>query len=420
MVTEKEATMKNRDILISGASIAGPALAYWLRRHGFNPTVVERAPAPRAGGQAVDLRGAARSVADRMGVLDDVRRAHVGTRGMSYVDSGNQRLASMPADLLGDSGGAIAELEILRGDLVGILYGATRGDVEYLFDDAITEIAQDADGAKVSFRHGQPRSFDLVVGADGLHSGVRALAFGEESRFVRHLGAYVSSYSIPNHLDLDGWELLYSVPGKTAGMYPTRQGTTATAVFFFTSPPLAYDRHDPGQQKQLLARAFAGEAWEVARMLEAMWEAPDFYFDTVSQVRMDRWSSGRVALVGDAAYGPSPMAGVGTSLALVGAYVLAGELAAAGGDHRTAFASYERELRDYVGKGHKLAKGNAAGLVPRTRSQIWLRNQFIRVLPYMPWKGVVAGGVQKAAHAIALRDYEERSQDQRARHPERA
>jgi 2-polyprenyl-6-methoxyphenol hydroxylase-like FAD-dependent oxidoreductase len=203
-------------------------------------------------------------------------------------------------------------------------------------------------------------------------------------------------------------------------MYPTRQGTTATAVFFFTSPPLAYDRHDLGQQKQLLARAFAGEAWEVPRLLEAMWEAPDFYFDTVSQVRMDRWSSGRVALVGDAAYGPSPMAGVGTSLALVGAYVLAGELGTAGGDHRTAFASYERELRDYVGKSHKLAKGNAAGLVPRTRSQIWLRNQFIRALPYMPWKGVVAGGVQKAANAIALRDYEERSQDQRARHPERA
>jgi 2-polyprenyl-6-methoxyphenol hydroxylase-like FAD-dependent oxidoreductase len=397
--------MHDRDILISGASIAGPATAYWLRRHGFNPTVVERAPAPRAGGQAIDLRGAARAVADRMGILDQVRQAHVGTRGMSYVDAANRRLASMPADLLGDSGGAVAELEILRGDLVGILYAATRDDVEYRFDDAITEIAQGEDGVKVTFQRGQPRAFDLVVGADGLHSGVRALAFGEESAFVRHLGAYVSSFSTANHLELDGWELLHSVPGRTAGIYPTRGNSEATAVFFFASPPLAYDRHDLGQQQRLLAAAFADQGWEVPRLLAAMWEAPDFYFDAAGQVHLDRWSRGRVALVGDAAWCPSPMAGVGTSLALVGAYVLAGELAAAGGDHRAAFASYEAELRDFVARGQRLAKGNAIGLIPRSRPQIWMRNQFIRMLPHMPWRGLVAGGVQKAANAITLKDY---------------
>ena len=397
--------MHDRDILISGASIAGPAVAYWLRRHGFNPTVVERAPAPRAGGQAIDLRGAARAVADRMGILDQVRQAHVGTRGISYVDAANRRLASMPADLLGDSGGAIAELEILRGDLVDILYRATRDDVEYVFEDAIADIAEDDAGVKVAFQRGQPRTFDLVVGADGLHSGVRALAFGEESAFVRHLGAYVSSFSTTNHLDLDGWELLHSVPGRTAGIYPTRQGTRATAVFFFASPPLAYDRYDLGQQQRLLAAAFADQGWEVPRLLAAMWEAPDFYFDSVSQVHLDRWSRGRVALVGDAAWCPSPMAGVGTSLALVGAYVLAGELAAAGGDHRAAFAGYEAELRDYVAQGQRLAKGNAAGLIPRSRPQIWMRNQLIRMLPHMPWRGLVAGGVHKAANAITLKDY---------------
>jgi 2-polyprenyl-6-methoxyphenol hydroxylase-like FAD-dependent oxidoreductase len=401
--------MQNRDILISGASIAGPTLAYWLRRAGFHPTVVERAPAPRPGGQAVDLRGAARGVADRMGILDQVRQAHVGTRGMAYVDAANKRLASLPADLLGDSGGAIAELEILRGDLVDILYAATREDVEYLFDDAITELAQGDDGVKVSFQRGQPRRFDLVVGADGLHSGVRALAFGPESACIRHLGAYVASFTTPNHPDLDGWELLYSVPGKTAGIYPVRQGTRATALFFFASSPLVYDRHDPGQQKQLLAEAFAGQGWEVPRLLAAMRQAPDFYFDSVSQVRLDRWSAGRVGLVGDAAYGPSPMAGVGTSLALVGAYVLAGELAAAAGDHRAAFASYERELREYVRKGQKLAKGNAIGLIPRSPNQIRMRNLFIRLLPYLPWRGLVAGGVQKAANAITLKDYQQGS-----------
>ena len=397
--------MDNGTIIISGGGIAGPALAYWLRRYGFHPTVVERAPGPRSGGHAVDLRGAAREVVDRMGILDDIRRAHTGTRGLAYVDVANRRLASMSADLLGDSGGAIAELEILRGDLVDILYQATRDDVEYLFDDAITELAQGDDGVNVTFQRGQPRRFDLVVGADGLHSGVRALAFGPESAFVRHLGAYVASFTTSNHLDLDGWELLYSVPGKTAGIYPMAQGTRTTALFFFASSPLVYDRRDPGQQKQLLAEAFAGQGWEVPRLLAAMWQAPDFYFDSVSQVRLDRWSAGRVALVGDAAYGPSPMAGVGTSLALVGAYVLAGELAAAAGDHHAAFAAYEGELREYVRKGQGLAKGNAVGLLPRSPNQIRMRNLFIRMLPYMPWRGLVAGGVQKAANAITLKDY---------------
>jgi 2-polyprenyl-6-methoxyphenol hydroxylase-like FAD-dependent oxidoreductase len=395
----------NRDVLISGASIAGPALAYWLRRYGFRPTVVELAPAPRAGGQAVDLRGAARSVAGRMGILDDVRRAHVGTRGMAYVDAAGKRLASMPADLLGDSGGAIAEIEVMRGDLVRILHAATRDDVEYLFDDAITDVVQGDDGVKVSFRRRQPRTFDLVVGADGLHSGVRRLAFGPELRFVRHLGAYVAVCSVASDLDLDGWELLYSVPGKTAGIYPVRHGAEARALFFFAAPPLTYARHDLDEQRRLLAEAFAGEGWEVPRLLAAMWTAPDFYFDSVSQVHMDHWSSGRAVLVGDAAHGPSPMAGVGTSLALVGAYVLAGELAAAPGDHHAAFANYEEQMRDYVTRGQRLAKGNAAGLLPRSRTQMWMRNQFIRALPYMPWKGLVAGGVQKAANAITLRDY---------------
>ena len=243
--------MDNGQILISGASIAGPALAYWLRRHNFFPTVVERAPAPREGGQAVDLRGAARTVVERMDLLDDIRRAHVGTRGMSYVDSTNKRLASMSADILGDSGGAIAELEIMRADLVRLLYQATTHDVEYIFNDSIADVSQHDDRVWVEFERGAPRSFDLVVGADGVHSNVRALEFAEESAFVRHLGCYVSSFTTDNDLDLDGWELMYSEPGRTAGIYPTRQSAEARALFFFASPPLHYDRRDIDAQKEI-------------------------------------------------------------------------------------------------------------------------------------------------------------------------
>jgi 2-polyprenyl-6-methoxyphenol hydroxylase-like FAD-dependent oxidoreductase len=395
----------DRDILISGGGIAGPALAWWLRRHGFTPTVVEQAPAPRPGGQAVDLRGAAREVVDRMGILDQVRQAHTGTRGMAYVDAANKRLASMPADLLGDSGGAIAEIEILRSDLTGILTALTRDHVEYRFGDAITDIARDDHGVKVTFEQGAPQTFDLVVGADGLHSGVRGLAFGQEARFVRDLGAYVAIFTTTSRLDLDGWELMHSVPGRTTALYPVRQTGEAKAAFWFRSPPLDGHRRDLDQQRRFLADAFAGQGWEVPRLLEAMWQAPDLYFDRLGQVQMDRWSSGRVVLVGDAAYGPSPLSGVGASLALVGAYVLAGELAAAGGDHRVAYDRYERALRGYVAKGQGLAKANATGLIPRSRAQIWLRNQAIRALPHLPWRGLAGGGVQKAANAIVLKDY---------------
>jgi 2-polyprenyl-6-methoxyphenol hydroxylase-like FAD-dependent oxidoreductase len=398
--------MKNEDVLVSGASVAGLALAFWLRRYGFCPTVVERAPTPRAGGQAVDLRGSAREAVERMGIMAGVRRAHTGARGMAVVDGGGRRLASMGADLLGDSGGAIAEVEILRGDLVRILHEAAGGGVEYVFDDSIGAISQHEDGVEIAFEHEGPRKFDLVVGADGLHSNVRRLAFGDEPEFVRDLGAYVSIFTAPDTLDLDGWELIHnSPPGKTAGIYPVQNNGSVKAMFYFASPPLDYERRDVVRQKELLAEAFSGVGWEVPRLLEAMWDAPDFYFDRVGQVRMDGWSSGRAVLVGDAAYGPSPMSGMGTSLALVGAYVLAGELASARGDHRAAFVHYESEMRNYVRRGQEQVKGASGFLLPKSRSQVWFRNQFIRALPYMPWKALLAGGVQKAARAITLKDY---------------
>jgi 2-polyprenyl-6-methoxyphenol hydroxylase-like FAD-dependent oxidoreductase len=405
-----ERSMGNRNILISGASVAGSTLAYGLRRYGFNPTVVERAPAPRMGGQAIDLRGTARQVAERMGIMADIRQAHTGTHGMAFVDSAGKRVASMGAELFGDSGGPVAELEILRGDLVRILYTASRDQVEYIFDDSIASIAQGDDGVHVTFERGAPRIFDLLVGADGLHSNVRRQVFGAESEFVRDLGAYVSIFTTSTNVDLGGWELMYSMPGKnnvrgkTAALYPLPD-RRAIAMFFFGSPAQDYDRHDVEQQKQLLAQAFAGEGWAIPQMLAALWQAPDFYFDRICQVQMDSWSRGRVALLGDAAHCGSPMAGNGSSMALVGAYVLAGELAAAAGDYRMAFASYESEMRDFVTRCQAFAQGSTGALLPKSRAQIWMRNLGLKTLPYMPWKSLIAGGFEKTVNAVTLKNY---------------
>lgn len=416
MISSEETTcMENRDILISGASVAGPALAYWLRRYGFNPTIVERAPKTRSGGQAIDLRGTARAIVERMGVLDDIRRAHTGTRGMSAVNSAGKRLLSMGSDVLDGSGGLIAEIEILRGDLVHILYEATRNDVEYIFDDSITSITQGSEGAHVIFERSAPRTFDIVVGADGLHSNVRRLAFGEESQFTRNLGSFVAIFSAANEFDLDGWELIYQIPGnrrtpgKSVGLYPVRENTEVRTMFYFTAQHVDLDRHDVTRQKQLLAESFAGEGWLIPRLLDAMWVSPEFYLDRIAQVKMERWSSGRVALLGDAAYCPSPMSGMGTSLALVGAYVLAGELATARtatGDYTAAFARYQREMGEAVKRAQKFASGANNFLLPASRAKMWTVNQVMRMMGHGPFKGLVSSGVEKAANAVPLKDYQ--------------
>lgn len=395
--------MQNRDVLISGAGVAGLALAYWLRRAGFVPVIVERATGPRDGGHAVDLRGSAIEVTRRTGILDAVRAARTATEGMSYVSSTGKRLASVNGAF-----GVInpEDVEIVRGDLVDILYGVTRNEVEHIFDDAISGLTEEADGVTVTFERSAPRTFHLVFGADGLHSRVRSLAFGPESQFIHHLGLYLAVFSVPNDLELDHWQLIHVSPGKSATVASARGNREARATFFFASEPLSYDHRDRAGQEELVAAAFATEGWEVPGLLAAMPQAPDFYFDSVSQVRMDNWSAGRIALVGDAGYCPSPLSGQGSSLAMVGAYVLAGELRTAGGDYRPALARYQRSMWDFVARNHQIAIGNAGRFTPTSRRQIWIQRQGIKALPYMPGKKWILSqatkGVTEAANAITL------------------
>jgi len=389
------------DILISGASVAGPALAWWLARRGFRPVVVERSAQLRGGGYAVDFRGRVHlSVLEQMGLLERVRARQTDLASISYVDADGRLVASMPPVFFA------GDVEILRGDLAAILYDATRNDTEYIFGDSVTGLEQDDSGVHVTFARAARRTFDLVIGADGVHSNVRRLAFGPQERFARDLGLYAAVFTVPNFAGLDRAGLLYSVPGKTAGMFSAGRLDRAIAQLYFTAPGLRYDPHDAGQQREIVIRQFGELGWEVPRLLAEMPAAPDFYFDTTSQIRMDSWSRGRVALIGDAGYAAGP-GGNGTGIAVVAAYVLAGELAAAGGDHRAALARYERRLRGYIAGGQKQAAGSQAFLAPPTWKKIRQRNRFYRILPYLPVKALISRAAAKTANAITLPGYEQ-------------
>ena len=401
--------MTTQEILISGAGIAGTAAAYWLREAGFSVTVVERAAAPRPGGQTVDLRGAGRTVVERMGLLDQIRAMTVSQRGIAWVDSSGRRRAEMPVEAFGGRG-IVSDDEILRGDLAAILYAAAQTGVSYLFDDTITALQQDMNGVLVNFEKATPRRFDLVVGADGLHSVTRRLAFGAEPEALHPLGLLNAWFTIPAEIELDDWYLMYNAPGgRVISIRPGRLATEQKAALSVRSLE-SFERGDIDGQIDLLERHFANVGWEAPRLLRAARTAPDFYLDSMGQVRLDRWAQGRVVLLGDAGYCPSPLSGLGTSLALVGAYILAGELAATHGATTeevaisNAFDRYENRMRAYVEQGQELPPGGADGYAPKNRFRIALGWASMRWSQRWPLRALMERVFSKA-DAINLPDY---------------
>ena len=372
-------------VLISGASVAGPTAAYWLGRQGFAVTVVERMPLARVrtSGHAVDLFGPAMDVAEWAGVLPAVMDARTRTEIVSFQrDDGrgvDVEMRRLVAGILG------RHVEVMRGELATILYEATRSDAHYLFEDSIYTIVEEPDGIAVTFEHAPADRFDLVVGADGLHSIVRRLVFGPEDKFRRFLGGYLAGAALPNYLGLDGRMVVWNAPGRLAAIYPVHQTTTARGGFLFRrGEEFVLDYRDVEGQKQVLHQIYGGDGWQVPRLLAEMDAAEDFYFDSISQIVMDSWIKGRVTLLGDAGYSPGPGVGGGTSIAMVGAYVLAQELGQAGRNYQTGLRAYEDRMRELAVKMRGIGPITMSTLIPRTGIQVRLMPDLLRLVTRMP------------------------------------
>jgi len=371
--------MNNKNILISGAGIAGVSLAFWLKKFGFNPTIIEVSPKLREGGYAIDFMGAGFDVAEKMGIISDLEIADLNISNIAFVGKDNIEKSSMDYQKVKKVLKNRA-FTILRSDLAKVIYNSLDKETEIIFGDSIKHIEQDEEKVSVMFKSGLTRSFDLLVGADGLHSIVRNLIFGEESQFEKYYGYYTSSFTMNNYSNEGRAFSMFNVPNKQVAVY-TISKEKAASFFIFTAPEkLNYEHHDIDKQKQILKNEFMNTGWKCPELLSKIDTTSDFYFDSISQIQIEKWSKGRVSLVGDACYCPSLLSGKGSTLAMVGAYILAGELKLANGNYKTAYEEYEKLLKPFMEKKQKSAQAFAKSFVPKSNFGIWLRNQVFKLM----------------------------------------
>ena len=387
--------MTGKSVLISGLGIAGPALAHWLLRYGFSPTLVERAPAPRAEGYVIDFWGVGYDIVDEMGLLPEVLAAGYQLRELRLVGSRGERVGGFDAGVFGKAtNGRYTSLP--RGALSAILYRSIAQRVETLFGNSIIALEQDSDGVLAHFERESPRRFDLVVGADGLHSAVRKLVFGEEPAFERSLGYTVAAFETVGYRPRDeDVYVSHAAPGRQVARFSMRDDRTMFLLVVADPQAQAVDPGDTAANRRYIHERFASVQWECPQILAEMDRCDEVYFDRVSQIRMDRWSKGRVALVGDAAFAPSLLAGQGSALAIIGAYVLAGELSRAARPE-DAFAAYEATLRPFLVQKQDAAERFASSFAPATQLGISLRNLITKAMGFAP--------VAKLAIGTTLRD----------------
>ena len=370
--------MNDKTVLISGAGIGGPTLAFWLKAAGFEPTLIEHAPAPRAGGYVIDFWGLGYDIAERMGLADDIDRIGYHMREMRIVDDLGEGVTGFGTKIFHElTGGRFVTLG--RSDLSRLLFEKIKGTTEIIFGNEIVGLQEHTDCVQVQFKHAGERRFDLVIGADGLHSNVRRLVFGPEDRFEKQLGYMIAAFEVRRYRPRDeDVYVIYSKPGRMLGRFALHDDRTLFLFVFAADVDPLPAMLDLPAQKAMLRESFGEGKWECTRILAELDRTQDLYFDRVSQIRTNSWSRGRVALAGDAAFCVSLMAGQGSALAMTAAYVLAGELAKASGQHEVAFGKYEELLRAYIEMKQRGAERFAAAFAPKTRWGLFLRNQVIK------------------------------------------
>lgn len=372
-------------VLISGVGIAGPALAYWLSVYGLKATLIERAPHLRTGGYALDFWGRGYDVAERMGILPGIRRDGYDVKELRLVNARGKRIGGFKVDVFRAATQG-RYVSIPRGDLAKNIYQKVEGRCETIFGDSITGIKQDADGVDVTFKQAPPRRFDVVIGADGLHSVVRKLVFGNQDRFEKFLGYLVAAFEVTGYPQRDeDVYVSYTTPGKQVARFSMRNNRTMF-LFVFTDEKGIFNPDDNKACKEILREKFGNMGWECPQILAAMESCDELYFDRVSQIRMETWSRGRVGLVGDAAFCPSFLAGQGSALAMIAAYVLAGELGRPNASPEEAFKRYEAQLHPFMLAKQNAAEKFAGSFAPGTRLGLFLRNQITRAfsIPFLP------------------------------------
>jgi 2-polyprenyl-6-methoxyphenol hydroxylase-like FAD-dependent oxidoreductase len=371
--------MRRLRVLISGAGIAGPSLAHWLLRYGVEPTLIERAPAFREGGYMIDVWGVGFDILERYGLLEAARQRGYLFDRLRFVDERGQELSAVGGEVFRRAVGG-RFFSIPRGELARVIYETVENRAQVLYGTFVRALHQHPGGIEVELSSGDVQQFDVVIGADGLHSCVRELTFGPESHFEAYLGYLAASFIADGYPYRDeGAYVSFARPGRQVSRYAMRENRSAFLfVFADTGQPARV--HDSLAQKELLRARFAGDGWEVPDILTRLAPAGDLYFDAVSQICMPRWTAGRVALVGDAAHSPSLLAGAGAAFAMLGAYVLAQELHRADGNFVHAFPAYEQRLRSFMVRQQRAAARFAASFTPKTALGIRLRDGVLNLM----------------------------------------
>jgi 2-polyprenyl-6-methoxyphenol hydroxylase-like FAD-dependent oxidoreductase len=358
-------------VLVSGASFAGLATAWWMNKLGYSVTVVEIAKGLRKGGTPVNIREGVIDVVKRMNLLERIMSASLPPRPVTFLDPQGAPLSPTPAQAEEEPE---EEYEIERDVLLDMLFNEVKDNVEFLFADSIAGLEESAEEVAVTFTSGRMRSFSLVLGCDGTHSAVRRMCFGDESACLVFLQNYFSLTIVDKLLVEEDTSQMFSVPGKTV-MLNAYNGKTDIAFCFFSEKEIAYDRRKHEEQKRMIREHFEGEGWRTRELLDEMSHCDDFYFDKLCQVRMESWTKGRVALVGDAGYCPSPAAGMGGSVAILGAAALGDALQKHPGDLRTAFQEYDESFRPIVeGIQAQAVEVGLEMFMPRSEEAIQRRN----------------------------------------------